>query len=239
MTTSRAPPRLSLPPSEAMPETLYCLAGASPVTVTVSPTLKPYFFAVPRSSATSSVALRAARPRRSRGPGRSSRRLRDEQRRRAVGDDRLALLVQQRAVGADAALGDLDARHRLDLRPACRRASSAAAEKSALTACSASIDDVDALLGALEQVRERLVDRVGEDQRADHEGDADDDREARQDRPQLARQQALAERPSSPTPRPSSGRGRPRRRCRRRRGRPRRRAGSRSGRRPRPAARRG
>ena len=58
--TSRAPPRLSLPPSDAMPETLNCLAGASPETVTVSPTLKSYFFAVPRSSATSSSVCRRA-----------------------------------------------------------------------------------------------------------------------------------------------------------------------------------
>ena len=65
-------------------------------------------------------------------------------------------------------------------------------EKSALTAWRASIGDVDALLGALEEVLERRVDRVGEDQRADDERDADDDREARQDRPQLARQQALS-----------------------------------------------
>ena len=92
-------------------------------------------------------------------------------------------------IGADAALGDLDARHRLDLvqRVGGHRRRD---QKSALTAWRASTDDVDALLRALEEVLERLVDRVREDQRADHEGDADDDREAGQDRPQLARQQA-------------------------------------------------
>ena len=37
-----------------MPETLNCLAGAAPETVTVSPTLKPNFFDVPRSITTSS-----------------------------------------------------------------------------------------------------------------------------------------------------------------------------------------
>src|SRR3954452_15842107 len=36
-----------------MPENLYCFAGWSELTVTVSPTLKPYFLAVPRSIATS------------------------------------------------------------------------------------------------------------------------------------------------------------------------------------------
>ena len=50
-----APPRLSWPPIVAMPETVYCLAGARPETVALSPTLKPNFFAVPRSSATSSA----------------------------------------------------------------------------------------------------------------------------------------------------------------------------------------
>ena len=50
--TIRAPPRLSWPPIVAMPDTVYCLAGARPETVALSPTLKPYFFAVPRSSAT-------------------------------------------------------------------------------------------------------------------------------------------------------------------------------------------
>src|SRR6185503_4587049 len=43
---------------------------------------------------------------------------------------------------------------------------------------------------ALEQVLEGLVNRGREDQRADHEGDADHDREAGQERPQLSRQQA-------------------------------------------------
>ena len=59
--------------------------------------------------------------------------------------------------------------------------------------------DVDALLRALEEVLERRVDRVGEDERADDEGDADDDGEAGQDRPQLARQQARAARAWSPS----------------------------------------
>src|SRR4051794_23997123 len=50
--TSREPPRLSLPPTVATPETVYCLAGASDVTVTFEPGFQPYFLAVPRSIAT-------------------------------------------------------------------------------------------------------------------------------------------------------------------------------------------
>jgi hypothetical protein len=53
ISTIREPARLSESPSVAMPETLYCFFGARPDTVTVSPTLKPYFSAVPRSSTTS------------------------------------------------------------------------------------------------------------------------------------------------------------------------------------------
>ena len=50
--TSRAPARLSLPPIVATPEIVYCLAGASEVTVTLSPGFQSYFLAVPRSIAT-------------------------------------------------------------------------------------------------------------------------------------------------------------------------------------------
>jgi len=53
--TSFEPPRLSWPPIVAMPDTVYCLAGARPDTVALSPTLKSYFVAVPRSSAISSA----------------------------------------------------------------------------------------------------------------------------------------------------------------------------------------
>ncbi len=49
-----APPRLSAPSIDAMPETLNFFAGAAPATVTVSPLLKSYFLAVPRSRTTSS-----------------------------------------------------------------------------------------------------------------------------------------------------------------------------------------
>ena len=37
---NRAPPRLSLSPSDATPEIVNCLAGAAPAIVTLSPTLK-------------------------------------------------------------------------------------------------------------------------------------------------------------------------------------------------------
>ena len=51
--------------------------------------------------------------------------------------------------------------------------------------------DVGALLGALEQVLERGVDRVREDERAGHERDAEDDGEAGEGGAQLAGREAL------------------------------------------------
>jgi hypothetical protein len=51
--------------------------------------------------------------------------------------------------------------------------------------------DVGALARPLEEVLERRVDRVGEDERARHERHADDDGKAGQRGPQLPGQQAL------------------------------------------------
>ncbi len=201
----------------------------------MSPTLKSYFFGRAAVERDLVGGLRRARRSRSRGPGRSSRR---DSRRSSVGGplETIALPCLSSSVPSELTLpsATVDARRRLDLS-SVSAGIVGGAEKSALTAWLGLDRDVDALLRALEEVLERGVDRVGEDQRADHEGDADDDREAGQDRPQLARNRPLSA-SFCVTPRPSSGRARPRRRCRRRRGRPRRRAAPRSGRRPRPPA---
>ena len=165
-----------MPSSVAMPETLYCLAGASPETVTVSPTLKPYFFDVPRSSATSSAVFGGP-------PSTVLERWKIfsvDAETSSVGGPLevigLPLLVEQRAVGADAALGDVDARRRLDLVE--RRGRHRRRRREVGLDRLVRLDlDVDALLRALEEVRERRVDRVGEDERADDEGDADHDGE--------------------------------------------------------------
>ena len=97
-----------MPPIVATPETLYCLAGASEVTVTVSPTLKSYFLAVPRSIATSSAVFGAPPSTYSS----TSKIFSVEVETISVGGPletiALPLLVQQRAVGGDAALGLLD-----------------------------------------------------------------------------------------------------------------------------------
>src|SRR3712207_3185346 len=90
---------------------------------------------------------------------------RDEQRRRPLGDDRLALLVEQRAVRADVAFVRLDARRRLDALERVGR-HRRRDRKVRLDGLAGLDGDVDALLGALEEVLERLVDRVGEDERA-------------------------------------------------------------------------
>ena len=157
-----------------------------PATVTVSPTLKPYFVGRAPVDARPRRRLAAGRPRRRSSGSKRFGAGRDGERRRAVGDDRLALAVEQRARRWRPRRRLLDARHRPDLSRACPAGIVGGCEKSALTAWCACDRDVDALLRALEQVLERGVDRVREDERARHEGDADDDGEAGQDRAQLA-----------------------------------------------------
>ena len=158
--------------------------------MTLSPGFQSYFLAVPRSIATWSAVFGAPPSTYSR----TSKVFSVEVETISVGGPleviALPLRVHERAVGGHAALGLLDARDRLDLLERVgghrRRLREVGLDRLAR------LDgDVDALLGALEEVLERGVDRVGEHERADDERDADDDREPRQDRPQLARQQAL------------------------------------------------
>ena len=180
-TTMREPARLSESPRRATPEIVYCFSGSRPATVTVSPSLPAELVGRRLVDRDLVVGLRAGRP----PCSRTGRTARARSRRRIVGgplgDDQLALAVEQRR-----------RRRRRSRRPPRRRRPTGRLERrglhrrrrrEVLLHGDPRLDrDVGALARALEQILERGVDRVGEDERARHEGHADARRRSRSER---------------------------------------------------------
>ena len=114
--------------------------------------------------------------------------------RRAAEDDRLAVLDELRVLGRDPADRVGDVRQLLaPSRGATRRTPPRSCPTGPRGRTPTSTGDrrVGALVDVREDRVERLVDRVGEDERAADRRDAEDDRDRGERRPQLAGQQAL------------------------------------------------